>query len=72
MDGAQEAAEDVVHDQGEQKEAAPYEEAGTEYEVGSVHTLATSELQFRTAAPDLLTPFLTRGQIFGRRHDPNR
>jgi hypothetical protein len=29
-------------------------------------------LQFRTAAPDLLTPFLTRGQIFGRRHDPNR
>ena len=72
MDGAQEAAEDVVDDQGKQKESAPHEEAGAEYEVGSVHTLATSELQFRTAAPDLLTPFLTRSQIFGRRHDPNR
>jgi hypothetical protein len=43
MDGAEKAAEYVVDDQGEQEESAPEEEAGAEYEVGSVHALSTSD-----------------------------
>jgi len=38
---AQNAAEYVVDDQGEQKEATPHEEADSEYEIGRVHALIT-------------------------------
>src|SRR5438445_316384 len=37
------AAEDVVDDEGEKEQSASREEASTEYEVGSVHTLSTSD-----------------------------
>jgi hypothetical protein len=42
VDGPEQAAEDVVDDQGEQEESASDEEAGAEDEVGGVQALTTS------------------------------
>src|SRR5713101_1357338 len=42
VDGPEEAAEDVVDDQGEQEESASQKEAGAEDEVGGVQALTTS------------------------------
>src|ERR1700687_55906 len=43
VDGAEQAAEDVVDDQGEQEHSASDEEAGAEDEVGGVQALTTSD-----------------------------
>jgi hypothetical protein len=41
MESPEQAAEDVVDDQGEQQEAASDEEADTEYEIGGVQASTT-------------------------------